>query len=62
MLSADDVVLVDESWARVNWKLELWLETLESKCFRFSRIKTKYILFFDFGTTTNEEGDVTLEG
>jgi hypothetical protein len=28
---ADDVVLVDESRAGVNRKLELWWETLESK-------------------------------
>ena len=31
MLLADDVVLVDESQARVNRKLELWRQTLESK-------------------------------
>jgi hypothetical protein len=34
MLFADDVVLVDESQARVNRKLELWQQTLESKGFR----------------------------
>jgi len=31
MLFADDVVLVDESRAGVNRKLELWRRTLESK-------------------------------
>ena len=31
MLFADDVVLVDESRAGVNMKLELWRRTLESK-------------------------------
>ena len=31
MLFADDVVLVDESQAGVNRKLELWQQTLESK-------------------------------
>ena len=31
MLFADDVVLVDESKAGVNRKLELWRRTLESK-------------------------------
>ena len=40
MLFADDVVLVDESRAVVNRKLELWRRTLESKGFRFSRTKT----------------------
>jgi hypothetical protein len=35
----DDIVLVDESCARVNRLLELWRETLESEGFRFSRTK-----------------------
>ena len=61
MLFADDVVLIDESRAWVNRKLEVWRETLESKGFRLSRTKTEYIRC-DFGTTTHEEGDVNLEG
>ena len=44
MLSADDVVLVDESRTGVNQKLELWRETLESKGFRLSRTKTEYMM------------------
>jgi hypothetical protein len=40
MLFADDIVLVDESQAGVNRKLELWRQTLESKGFRVSRTKT----------------------
>ena len=43
MLFADDVVLVDESRAGVNRKLELWRQTLESKGFRLSRTKTEYM-------------------
>jgi hypothetical protein len=43
MLFADDVVLVDESRAGVNRKLELWRRTLESKGFRLSRTKTEYM-------------------
>ena len=50
MLFADDVVLVDESRAGVNRKLELWRRTLESKGFRLSRTKTEYMMF-DFSTT-----------
>jgi hypothetical protein len=46
-------------WARVNRKLELWRETLESKGFRLSTTKTKYMKC-DFGTT-HEKGDVSLE-
>ena len=61
MLFADDVVLVDESRTRVNQKLELWRETLESKGFRLSRTKTKYMRC-DFGTTAREEEDISLEG
>jgi len=60
MLFADDVVLVDESHAGVNRKLELWRQTLESKGFRLSRTKTEYMRC-DFGAT-HEEGDVSLEG
>ena len=61
MLFADDVVLVDESQAGVNRKLELWWQTLESKSFRVSRTKTKYMRC-DFGNAAHEEGEVNLEG
>ena len=61
MLFADDVVLVDESRAGVNKKLELWRETLESKGFRLSRTKTEYMRC-DFSTTTREEENISLEG
>ena len=61
MLFADDVVLLDESQAGVNMKLELWRQTLESKGFRVSRTKTEYMRC-DFGNATHEEGDVSLEG
>ena len=54
-------MLVDESQAGVNRKLELWRETLESKGFRVSRAKTEYMRC-DFGNATHEEGEVSLEG
>ena len=60
MLFADDVVLVDESQAGVNRKLELWRHTLESKGFRVSRTKTEYMRC-DFGNAAHEEGEVSLE-
>ena len=41
----DDAVLVDESQAGVNKKLELWRQTLESKSFRLSRTKTEYMRY-----------------
>ena len=60
MLFADDVLLVDESQTGVNPKLKLWWETLESKGFRLSITKTEYMRC-DFGTTTREEEDISLE-
>ena len=61
MLLADDIVLVDKSQTGVNRKLELWRQTLESKDFRLSRTKTKYMRC-DLGGVVPEEGDVSLEG
>ena len=61
MLFADDVVLVDESQAGINRKLELWRQTLESKGFRLSRTKTEYMRC-DFGGVVHEKEDVSLEG
>jgi len=43
MLFADDIVLVDETRARVNVKLELWRQSLESQGFRLSRAKIEYM-------------------
>ena len=61
MVFADDVVLVDESKAGVNRKLELWRRTLESKDFRFSRTKTEYMMC-DFSASRHEGGDASLDG
>ena len=40
MLSTDDIVLLDETRAGVNVKLELWRQTLKSQGFRLNRAKT----------------------
>jgi hypothetical protein len=61
MLLADDVVLVDVSRTGVDQKLELWRRTLEAKGFRLSRSKMEYMKC-DFSATTQEEGDVRLDG
>jgi hypothetical protein len=61
MLFTDDVILVDESRMGVDQKLELWRRTLEPKCFSLSRSKTEYMKC-DFSVTTQEEGDVRLDG
>jgi hypothetical protein len=55
---------VGYSWwksGRSNIKLELWWETLESKCFRLSRTKTEYMRC-NSDPSTHEEGDISLEG
>lgn len=61
MLFADDVVLIDESMAGVNRKLEVWRQTLESKGFKLSRTKTEYMRC-DFSQMQAEDGDVILDG
>jgi hypothetical protein len=61
MLFADDVVLIDESRTGVDQKLELWRQTLEVRGFRLSRSKMEYMKC-DFSATTQEEGDVRLDG
>ena len=43
MLFAYDIVLIDETRDRVNARLEIWRQTLESKGFRLSRTKTEYL-------------------
>ncbi|XP_070043201.1 uncharacterized protein [Nicotiana tomentosiformis] len=43
MLFADDIVLIDESRADVNKRLEVWIQAFESKGFKLSRTKTEYL-------------------
>jgi len=61
MLFADDIVLIDETSQRVSDKLERWRSTLESRGFRVSRSKTKY-LHYCFSGRIDAGGEVTLEG
>jgi hypothetical protein len=60
MLFVDAVMLVDDSRAWVNRKLELWRHMLELKGFRLSRTMTEYMRC-DFSTTRHEEG-LDLDG
>ena len=56
MLFADDIVLIDETKSGVNAKLDVWREVLESKGFKNSRTKTKYIKYnFSENRNTNDE-------
>ncbi|VFQ99956.1 unnamed protein product [Cuscuta campestris] len=43
MLFANDIVLIDETCAGLKDKLELWRQALESRGFRLSRTRTKYL-------------------
>lgn len=43
MIFANDIVLIDESWAKVKNKLEVWRHALESKGFKLSRTKIEYL-------------------
>ena len=43
MLFADDIILIDETRQGVNDKLERWRQSLESRGFRVSKSKTKYL-------------------
>ncbi|XP_059291209.1 uncharacterized protein LOC132044724 [Lycium ferocissimum] len=61
MLFSDDIVLIDESWSGVNARLEVWRQTLESKGFKLSRTKTKYLeCKFSNGSQVEDE-DVQLD-
>ena len=44
MLFADDIILINESLSEINYKLELWRHSLETKGFRLSKTKTKYMM------------------
>ena len=61
MLFADDIVLIDESRAGVNERLEVWRQALESKGFKLSKTKTEY-LECKFSAEPGEVGvDVRLD-
>ena len=56
MLFVDDIVLIDETKSRVNAKLDVWREVLESKGFKINRTKIEYIKYnFSKNKNTNEE-------
>jgi len=61
MLFTDDIVLINETKDGLNDKLEKSRRTLESRGFRLSRPKTKY-LRCEFNGVEGNGGDVTLGG
>jgi len=60
MLFADDIVLIDETRGGLNAKLERWRHRLESKGFRLSKSKTKY-LSRGFSGVERDNGEVTMD-
>lgn len=54
----DDIILIEKS-KEVNSKLELWRQTLESKGFRLSRNKTRY-MHYDFNEK-QEKNDLKVK-
>ena len=60
MLFADDIVILGDSKDEINWKLELWRTTLESKGFRISRSKTEYMCCSFGNRQTHEDIEITL--
>jgi hypothetical protein len=54
-------MLIDKSRVIVDQKLELRRRTLESKGFKFSRTKTKYMRC-QFSGDSSDDGDVSLDG
>ncbi|KAG5598967.1 hypothetical protein H5410_030337 [Solanum commersonii] len=53
-------VLIDETRDRVNARLEVWRQTLESKGFRLSRTKTEYLGCKFSGALDETNGEVRL--
>jgi len=60
-LFADDIVLIRETRGGLSEKLERWRHSLESKRFRLSRSKTKY-LRCGFNGVESDGEEVTMDG
>ncbi|XP_070017022.1 uncharacterized protein [Nicotiana sylvestris] len=61
MLFADDIVLIDETRSGVNARLKVWRQTLESKGFKLSRTKTKYLEYKFSDGTHDADVEVKLD-
>jgi len=60
MLFADDIIHIDETKDGLKDKLEQW-QSLESRRFRLSRLKTEY-LKWGFSGGGEDEGEITMDG
>lgn len=60
MFFADDINLLGESREGGTSKLELWRQTLKTKCFKLSIIKTEY-MHYKFGDSRRQISEVTLD-
>ena len=62
LLFENDIVLVDEIRYKVNVKLKIWRDALESKGFRLSKTETGYIEFKFSKSRKKYEGVERLNG
>jgi len=62
MLFTDDIVLIYETRAGVNVKLELWRQALESRDFKLSKAKIEYMECKFSKHRTQDYSIVTLDG
>ena len=60
-LFANDIILIDETKDGLNDKLEQWRQTLDSRGFRLSRLKTEY-LKCEFSSIGGDEGEIIMGG
>ena len=60
-LFADDIVLIGEARGGLSEKLERWRHSLESRGFRLSKSKTRY-LRCGFSGVERDGGEVTMGG
>ncbi|XP_070044986.1 uncharacterized protein [Nicotiana tomentosiformis] len=61
MLFTDDIVLIDEMWAGVSARLEVWRRTFESKGFKLNITKMGYLECKVSGMTKEEDVEVRLD-
>ncbi|XP_070041164.1 uncharacterized protein [Nicotiana tomentosiformis] len=57
----DDIVLIDKTQGGVNARLEVWRQTLESKYFKLSKTKIKYLECKFSGVAQKLNEDVRLD-
>lgn len=60
MSFANDIVLIEETWAGVNDNLQLWRNALESKLLRPCRSKTEHVKCKFSNNVKDLDGEVSI--